>query len=95
MNLDEKWPSQDPADNIWFLFRRTMEEAENRFGLFLSGYVYKNSGMMMAQMGNYQGQFGFAIPADKSTDAPPAYFFEAYIQPHLRTLVELRDKREP
>ena len=90
-----KWISEDPTDRFWQLARIAIEEAKNRYGLFLYVNVEVNMGKMTAYFTSAHKTHtgGFSIPVTELVDtkATPDFYTGSLIVGLLRDFAEQRD----
>lgn len=85
----------DPMDRAWLIFRLTMEEAENRYGLKPLGSISKNNGIVkfIIWANGYEMDFHFSLDDLSDTNFPTEVMTELIVWPLLRQLAEVRGKK--
>lgn len=87
------WPTADPEDRGWYLVRRTVEEAKNRYGIDLSVCIKTKNGLFIFSFsdGKLYRQLAFDLFSFADLRVCPETFLIEEIFPTLREFAEERD----
>jgi hypothetical protein len=95
-NARLEWPSNDPVDRAWYIFRKASEEASNRYGITLAGSVVHTGLMSLVRLTLFDYKIYKEFYFQKHHRGPwpePNHYFKSQVEPALRELAEARDKK--
>jgi hypothetical protein len=90
------WPSDDLFERAWYIYRRAVEEAEARYGLYLFGSVRTEGNyLFMVKLTGHGHKASFVLGSELERGGlSPNAILENLVWPILREFAEKRDGKK-